>query len=203
MKTFKLGFTILFLSIFTLSFGQKNYSEGYIITLENDTVHGKIRDRFGMRLQIAPSKINFIDSNGNTIKYLPKDIKGYSKAGIVDYLTIQDDFGKNFARLLVDGEIKLLMIKKKGTNMTSTPNGQGGFTTGQSTYSYDAYYLFNTRTSIAKKVIQLDFKNQMADYFSDYEKLKNMILNKELRYRDLEIIVETYNKWKREQTPSL
>lgn len=98
MRTFKLGLTILFLAVFTLCYGQKNYSDGYIITLQNDTIQGKIRDRFGMRLQIAPRKINFIDSTGTTIKYLPKELKGYSKAGIVDYLTIQDDFGKNFAR---------------------------------------------------------------------------------------------------------
>ena len=155
-----------------------------------------------MHLQMTPSKINFIDSTGTKIKYLPKDINGYSKAGIVDYLTIQDDFGKNFARLLIDGEIKLLAIKNAGTNLSSTPNGQGGFTTGYSTYSNDVYYLFNSRTSITK-VLQLDFKNQMADYFSDYDKLKKMIINKELRYHDLEIIVETYNKWKREQTPRL
>ena len=203
MKTIKLGFTFLLLSIFTFSFGQKNYSEGYIITLQNDTIHGKIRDRFGIRLQIAPSKINFIDSKGTIIKYLPKDIKGYSKAGIIDYLTIQDDFGKNFAKLIVDGDVKLLTIKKSGTRMASTPNSTGGFTTTQSSYSNDVYYLYNTKTSNTTKVYQLDFKNQMTDYFSDYDKLKNMILNKELRYSDLEVIVETYNKWKKEKTPSL
>lgn len=203
MKTIKLGFTFLFFSIFTISFGQKNYSEGYIITLQNDTIHGKIRDRFGMRLEIAPSKINFIDSTGTIVKYLPKDIKGYSKAGIIDYLTIQDNFGKNFGKLIVDGDVKLLTIKKSGTRMASNPNATGGFTTIQSRYSNDVYYLYNTKTSNTTTVYQLFFKNRMADYFSDYDKLKTMILNKELRYRDLEVIVATYNKWKKEKTPSL
>ena len=105
--------------------------------------------------------------------------------------------------MIVDGDVKLLTIRKTGTRMTSTPNATGGYTTGQSSYSNDVYYLYNTKTSITTKVYQLDFKNQMAGYFSDYVKLKNMILNKELRYRDLEIIVETYNKWKRKQTPGL
>ena len=87
--------------------------------------------------------------------------------------------------------------------MTQSPDGQGGFTTGHSTYSNDVFYLSNSRTSSARRVVQMDFKYQMSNYFSDYDKLKNMILNKELRYRDLEIIVETYNKWKREQKPGL
>ncbi len=203
MRTFKFGVTILLLSIFTLSFGQKSYSEGYIVTLHNDTIHGKIRDGFGMFLSMAPSKIKFIDSKGTTKKYFPKDIKKYSKAGIVDYVTIKDGFRKDFAKLIVDGDIKLLTIKKSGTHMTQTMNGQGGFTTSHSTYSNNVYYLFNSRNSNTKKVYQLGFKNQMANYFSDYEKLKDMILNKKLRYPDIEIIVEAYNKWKRKQTPSL
>ncbi|MDH5598310.1 MAG: hypothetical protein OEY34_04250 [Cyclobacteriaceae bacterium] len=198
MKTIKLGFTLFILFIFQLSFAQKNYSDGYIITLANDTLHGKVRDKF-VAFLIAQEKINFMDNDGNVTKYLAKDIKGYSKAGLLVYLTVPDNFGKKFAKLVVDGEVKLLILTKTGTNTASSPNGAGGFNHTQSSYSKDIYYLYESNTEKSTIVMRLDFKNQMANYFSDYEKLKNMILNKELRYNDLEVIVETYNKWKKEQ----
>ena len=41
----------------------------------------------------------------------------------------------------------------------------------------------------------MEFKSDLSDYFSDYSELKQQLLNKELRYADLEIIVNKYNKW--------
>lgn len=199
MKTIRLGFTLIFLSILTFSFGQKNYSEGYIITWENDTIHGKIRDNFSSRSTFAPGIIKFIDKSGLTTKYLPTDIKGYSKAGFENYMTIQDDFGKNFARLIVAGNVKLLTIKKSGAFPVS--NAGVGYTT--SSINSISYYLYNPTTSQTTKVNPLYFKDQMAEYFSEYAELKEMIINKELRYQDIEIIVKKYNKWKDEITPSL
>lgn len=195
MKKIRLGFTLIFLSIFSFSFGQKNYSEGYIITWENDTIHGKIRDHFSSRSTFAPGIIKFIDNSGLTTKYLPTDIKGYSKAGFENYMTIQDDFGKNFARLIVEGNVKLLTIKKSGSFPGS--NGAGGYNT-----SSISYYLYDSTTSKTTKVNPLYFKSQMAEYFSEYSALKEMILNKELRNEDIEIIVKKYNKWKNEITPA-
>lgn len=196
----KITFTFLFISIFMFGFGQKNYSDGYVITLQNDTLHGKIRDRFLIRFQLAPNIIKYMDNNKIITKYKPKEIKGYSKAGLVNYMTIQDDFNKNFARILINGEIKLLTIRKSGSYSNSSSNGIGGTDTSYDSYSKDLYFLYNSLTSQTTKVYQIDFKNQMTNYFSDYEELKILINNKELRYSDLEIIVEKYNQWKKEKT---
>lgn len=185
------------------TFAQKNYSEGFIITLEHDTIYGRVRDRFPFRFPYAADKVVLMDSNGVKMKYIPREITGYSKAGMVNYLTIQDGLKKSFARLLVDGDIKLLTIRKTNTHTYAMPNGTGGFYTGfGGSYTYDVLYLYKTSTSVTTKVTHLDFKNSMAVYFYDCQPVREMIMNKELRYNDLEIIVEKYNKWKREEKVS-
>ena len=189
--TFSIFIIILVFSNYKLVFSQKNFSDGYIITVENDTVQGKVRDKFAF----SSRKVDFIDNQGNKCTYHPKDINGYSKSGIIDYMSIQEDILREFARIVVDGEIRLLKVQKTGT--TTTSNTTGG--TNYNSYSQDLFYLYNTRTKLTTRVLKLDFKNFVSDYFSDNIKLKEMILNKELRFGDLEIIVETYNKWKRNQ----
>ena len=195
MKPLHSGIILLLVLTFSLGYGQKNYSDGYIITHQNDTIHGKVKDQFGVQLILASPKIKFIDSSGSIKKLRPRDIKGYSKAGIIDYVTIQENLSKNFARVVVDGDIKLLVIQKVSTYMTASPTGPGtapGFRTQAST----VYYLYQSNTSETQRVSALSFKKDMASYFADHDQLKNMILNKELRFKDLEIIVETYNEWK-------
>lgn len=172
---------------------QKNYTEGYIITLNNDTIRGKVKDRFPFRFKLAAKKISFIDSTGIEKDYLPKDIAGYSKADIANYLSIDMTFSKEFARIIVDGYITLVSFKSEGA--TSTMNANGGMTFGS--YSNETFYLYDRITKITTEVSSIGFKDAMADYFSDFPKLKEMIINKELRYADLEIIVEKYNRWKK------
>ncbi len=202
MKTIKPVLTFLLLILFNVSFGQKNYSTGYVITLENDTIHGKIRDRFSFRFHAAHKKIKIIDQNGEKTKFKAKDIKGYSKAGIVDYMTVQDDFGKSFARLLIDGNIKLLTVHKSGTHSFSDSNAVGGISSTHETYSEHYYYLYDSATSKVTEVNPFNFKKQMAEYFSDDEELARMIENKELRIQDLEIIVTQYNNKHTNQKPA-
>ncbi|NJO69738.1 MAG: hypothetical protein HC830_11055 [Bacteroidetes bacterium] len=66
-------------------------------------------------------------------------------------------------------------------------------------YIKEEYYLFNVVNKQLTRVWESNFKTKMADYFSDYAELRNLILNKELRYNDLEIVVAKYNTWKRDQ----
>jgi len=201
MNINRLGFTILFISLFAGAFAQKGYSEGYIITLKKDTIRGKVKDKTG--LHIGPRKITFITGNGDENGYLPKDIRGYSKAGVVDYLIVKDDFTRNFARLTIDGDVKLFYIKKSGKYKGSRPNGVGGFKATQKPVPNYEYYLYNTESAKTTKVSQLEFKEQMSEYFADAAELKSMISNDELQYSDMETIVEKYNQWKEEQTSDL
>lgn len=182
-----LVFTLFFILSCDVLYSQKKFSEGYVITTSRDTLHGKVRDEF----LVSSAKIEFISAEGEKMTFAARDIYGYSKAGVVDYMTIKSDLLKEFARVVVDGDIRLLLIHKKGAS--------SGINSSDDNSSFDAeevayFYLYNTQYEDLMHISAFDFKNVAADYFSADDKLEAMILNKELRYNDLEIIVETYNK---------
>ena len=120
---------------------------------------------------------------GKEKKYKANSIKGYSKSGIVNYLSIRDlNEGPFFAKILVSGTVSLLA----SIVQTGASTGKG----------MDArMFLIHSNKSKTHEVFSMEFKSDLSDYFSDYSELKQQILNKELRYADLEIIVNKYNKW--------
>jgi len=74
---FLIAFSLISLNLI----GQRDYDEGYIITLANDTLQGKIRDReMGFSPRIY-NKIRFREDNSRfRKKYSPNQIRDY-KAG--------------------------------------------------------------------------------------------------------------------------
>jgi hypothetical protein len=200
MKNAVLIFILLVTGFTTIA--QKNFSDGYIITLKNDTINGKVKDYFPTRFSFAPKKIAFIDNSGIEKVYLPKDLSGYSKAGIANYLSIDFGNGKNFTKIDIDGYLSLLSIKVKGTSMMYFPNGSGGTNMSMGgSYETETFYLYKKHDGTFLEVTTMGFKDWVANFLADYTKLKDMILNKELRYNDIEIIVQMYNKWKEQQLP--
>lgn len=193
----------ILLGSFYLTKGQKNFTDGYIITLNNDTIRGKVKDNFPLRLSGLAKKISFIDSSGVKNDYLPKDIKGYSKGDIVNYISIDIGFGKDFAKVIVDGEISLLSCKSVGYRSTFAPSGgAGGGSWSHTASSSESFFLYRKYTGSLTEVTRIGFRDLVSGYFSDYKELKEMIDKKELRYSDLEIIVEKYNKWRQKTKTS-
>ncbi len=202
----RIKFTFLFilLGLFFVSKAQKNYCDGYIITLKNDTIRGKVKDNFPFRVTGLVKKISFIDSTGIEKDYLPKEIKGYSKEDIANYLSIEIGFSKDFAKVIIDGEVSLLSYKYSTTNSAFVPNGGGGGGSWTHTpSSSESFFLYKRNTGSLIEVTRLGFRDMLSTYFSDYKELKEMIERKELRYSDLEIIVGKYNKWKKKISSGL
>ena len=190
----------IFLAAGFTTTAQKSFSEGYIVTLTNDTIKGKIKDYFPARFSIAPKKIAFIDSSGIEKVYMPKDLSGYSKADIANYLSVDIGNGRNFVKVEIDGYISLLSIKGKGTSIMFAPTGTGGMhPVSGGSYETETFYLFKKQDNAYLEVTKTGFKEWVASFVADNTKLKEMILNKELRYDDIEIIVKIYNKWKEQQ----
>lgn len=193
MKTYTILICIV-LSFTTASLSaQFNFTEGYVITWHNDTIHGKIRE---ISIIFKGVFVELKDKQSTIINFTPKDIKKYSKSGIIDYMLIEIGWNKEFARVIKDGEIKLLLIKTPRTNTQAEEFDPKHF---GNDYYYDQYYLYNTANSRLTTVYKGEFRNDMADYFGDDPELSEMILNEELSYPELEIIVEKYNNWKRNQ----
>lgn len=195
MKHAVITFILLVAGFTTIA--QKSFCEGYIVTLKNDTIRGKVKDNFPTRFSFAPKKIAFIDNSGIEKVYMPKNLSGYSKADIDNYLSVDFGNGKNFLKIEIDGYISLLSIKGKGTSTMYFPNGAGGTTMSMGgTYETETFYLYRKHDGTFLEVTKFGFKDWVANFLADYAKLKDMILNKELGYNDIEIIVRMYNNWK-------
>ncbi len=188
MRTNRLFFLILINLIPSFTFAQKGYTKGFLITQNQDTLHGKIKDNL-FSMNSTHNTISFIDKDGQKSKFKAKEIQGYSKADIIDYVSIKDG-SHRFAKVLVDGEIKLLSSTTESSGMHSDCNYTTTFT-----YKVKFYYLYNSSSKQITKVAPITFKNQVSDYISEYSALKEQVANKELRFDDLEIIIEKYNKW--------
>jgi hypothetical protein len=108
-------FTCFIISAFSLySNAQLGYSKGYIITHENDTIHGFISDRGDVgNAAVCMFKEN---KQGQAKKYYPGDIRAYRfdegnyyfTAGVIDH----DEKMLSFTEVLVDGKIALLYYCK-------------------------------------------------------------------------------------------
>lgn len=100
-----------FLLIFNQVICQKNYKEGYIVTNNNDTIRGYIRDGGGIR----NSRYCLFKENENVKKYYPLDIKFY-KVGTKCYASKKEfnmEKGKNyFVDVLLTGKLNLYYLRK-------------------------------------------------------------------------------------------
>jgi hypothetical protein len=199
MKTICFSFLLAFFCFSAKTQAQKNFSEGYIILLSGDTVYGKINDHFSAFNSI-PKKIKFIGKDTEEKKYLANKLKGYSKGGIANYVSISDlDRGPFFARILIEGPLTLLTtrVEYSGGIITNNINSRGINTNNvfNSNSNTVFYFLKHVKKKSTHQVSELQFKADMSEYFSDYSELQQQISNRELRFADLEIIVTKYNQW--------
>ena len=65
---------------------QSYFGDGYIITIEGDTVHGKIMDKFNNKVS---QKIKFMDSDGKVKKYYANQIRGYVKRDTYFFVSVK------------------------------------------------------------------------------------------------------------------
>ncbi len=178
----------------SVSFAQKNFSEGYVITAAGDTTYGKINNKRSGNDK--HNQITFVDKEGNVKTFSAKELRGYSRGDVFNYRTIRDIGAEDFfARVLIEGPVTLLGIDEKESFL----NHYYGTNSRNSLYrSYDSnsrYFLCHINKEGTEELRSISFKSKMAEYFSDYEELKLLIENKELQKEDIEIIVSKYNKW--------
>lgn len=84
--------------IFPLTiFCQKDYHSGYIITNDNDTLHGMIRDRKEQPFGKIYDKIRFRDKSIFPEKFNPDQINGY-RVGDTDYESLWLNISSSFFR---------------------------------------------------------------------------------------------------------
>lgn len=194
--------TILISLIFLiqLSFAQRRYASGYLYTGNNDSVAGKIRHR--LFFASSGKKIKFIGADGITKKFKAKNLYGYSKLGLVKYLSIPSSiFGGRlrFMKVIEDGGLTLLTFTQRHSSSSSYGSSYGGFSNGM--YTGQSGSTTSTRFFIFKKGLKgktgrvpyIGFKNFMLEYVSDDDEVKKLVEEKSLTYSDVQLIIKKYN----------
>ncbi|MFH0756220.1 MAG: hypothetical protein V2B15_02900 [Bacteroidota bacterium] len=100
---------VLLMALATGVFGQMNYRKGRIITLNNDTIEGLVRD-IGM-LQSSKECLFKENRKAKPLAYLPGDLMGYELSGYKHYASkewIRDGgYSRLFAEVLIRGDLSL------------------------------------------------------------------------------------------------
>jgi hypothetical protein len=200
---------IIILFVVQISFSQKRFAPGYLYTGNNDSVAGKIKDR--LFFATSGKKIKFIGADGITKKHKAKNLYGYSKLGLVKYLSIPSSvFGGRlrFMKVIEEGDLVLLSFTQthsSGGSYGRYGSSYGGFSNGM--YTGNGGSTTTTRFYIMKagvkgktgRIPYIGFKNFMVDYVSDDTEVKKLVEEKSLTYSDTQLIIKKYNDNKRKK----
>ena len=195
ITTLNLIFAFLILPI--VSFGQKDYQSGYIITNKKDTLIGHVKDRKSPPFVKIYKKIRFKNNNIIKRKYGPHQILGY-KQGDNQFESLWIDVSHDFFQEKItsipnSGEKYFLKVIVKGY----LTYYQWEFKEPESDYILkkkiykrkDEYSLVR----VTQGILGLK-KKSLAVYFQDCPELVFKIKNGELK--DPVEIAIFYNKWK-------
>ena len=156
-----------------LSFGQKDYQNGYIITNNNDTLMGHVKDRKSPPYGKIYKKIRFKNSNIIKRKYGPHQIIGY-KQGVNQFESLWIDVSHDFFQ----------------EKYTSIPNSGKKYFLKVIVKGYLTYYQWEFKEQESDYI----WKKSLVVYFQDCPELVYKIENEELN--DPVEIAKFYNRWK-------
>lgn len=177
-------------------YGQANYREGRVITAQNDTLYGLIKDGFMARN--ARLCIFKEDRKAKAVKYDAHAIKSYQIPGGKYYAAKDVSVkGKNkrvFTLVLVEGELSLYNQKKDkefsyyletdSEELIPLVNRDRDFR-GQSDWIYKGYTTYDE----AKIPI---YKDTLWDFFSDTKKVQDQVYNVRYNPKSLMYITKAY-----------
>jgi len=167
--------TVVLLLLPSITFAQNS---DYVITKENKTLYGQIDPP---NLSINNSSITFHNKQGTATTYLPTELSEWRKADVV-YRTKLYPFKK---KKFVPTFMHLISESESGINVyeySSRFNPKG------------ATDLFLERNGQLTRVRFGRFRKQMTNYFKDRPQIAELVKNKEVKKRDLLILVEEYNE---------
>jgi len=192
MKTFAVSIVLIF--FVSLSFAQKKYLPGSIITLENDTIVGKINDK----IKPGAGKVKFIDSMDKKKTYYPRQVNGFVINDSIYYQSILQTENAEatayhiFALLICDGYYRLLGTKDKAGSMAKPSTEQ------KSSDGFN-FYIQESKTGKYFKLTKISYRNQLADLIDEYTELRREVRNKVYNYDEIPEVIEKYNDWKSDQ----
>ena len=161
--------------IYSESFAQKDFYQGYVVTNRNDTIHGMVKDRKTSNLKFY-NKIQLKTDNGRKKKYGANEIIAYKSVAFGEYHSVWYDQMK-FLRVVEPGLVTYYVDESldEDNNLFETK----------------LLKRYNERTCTT--VIGIGFRKKMKKYFADCPDLVNKLQNKEFRFNSLGAAVNYYN----------
>ncbi len=201
--------TVLLIISIQASFAAKGLP-GYVVTLDGDTLHGRIlKSNFS---DLRGTK--FFGKDGSKMRLVPGEISAfkvdveYYVSVPVDHLKLTDDFKNNgnvFVQRLMNGPVSLYRVGYCFGKKTINDRQNRVFKERCPKIYFlkrgeDPYFeAFRDEELTLKKVQQKNTTGQLAGYFEDYEDLSKNILFERYKRTSLDLIVKEYNDWKLKQ----
>lgn len=176
---------LILLASVSSSFGQ-HWQEGYVVTYENDTLRGYIKKFWPYTTQRSSAIVEFKTEKGARSEFFePDDAKAYKRGEDLFVSGLSREF---YAFLQIEESGDMRLLRYSGINHLSSPRGRFSLT-------FTRYYLARQATpQHLKKVRKENFTLDMSRFFRDMPELSQQIRTRQLRYRDLDHIVEAYNQ---------
>lgn len=203
MKTNRFVFILCCLILSTSVYSQKNYSSGYIINLEGDTIKGLIDFR---NWEISPEKIHFKENEADKAKkYSPKSINGFSTSGenYISAIVSVENSSRKEGRIVEDPELQItldtvflrsLIMGSKSILINKTWKGVENFYIRKG----EEYELLEYKKYL-KKINSETFINevknyiiQLKEYFADCESIQEEILGLKYTQSNFERLFKRY-----------
>ncbi len=196
MKT-SLTFILLLSTLFIFSQKKKKDNFGYIITLQGETVSGRIKKLkpYGYGPKYFTSIKFYKTSNSEPVKYKACEINScFVDSTLFEGINTNTDYNKcYFLEKAIEGKITLYF--KHIANRATVVSGGAPINVGSSKWIRSAYYL---KLKDSEKLINLGygskFRKTAVIFFKDNPALVEKIKNKELKAKNIYDIIEIYNK---------
>lgn len=162
----------LLIAIYTGTYAQDGYADGYYITFGGDTTYTKIKVFNG----ILNKKIGYINENGKTKRFNANEVTEYGFNGLNIYASIAPSPKapkmRYFAEVVENGEVRLMYFKLK-----------------------KKYYIKHKNDLQSIKIKKWTFRKQMSQFFQDFDDLVEEIRSKNIKRHQVRTIVRKYNTW--------
>ncbi|MCD4732490.1 MAG: hypothetical protein K8R74_17950 [Bacteroidales bacterium] len=206
--------TIILLLLSMLSFGKSNFAEGYIVTLNQDTIYGSFKLKTYKNKKLIYSKtqekIVFYNQDGKRTVYEAGAIKSfyffydfetltfktvpYFKKGKLFMKVISEKGNLNLYQFYPDSEKRLSSVYELAEYAYSL--GGGGF--GEKYF----FYIIKPDGTILLMGKHTP-KQRIYSFFADYYELAEKIDSREYKYTDVYRMVREYNAWKQVEAETI
>ena len=185
-------------------YSQNNYSPGYIVTINDDTIYVEIKNAMNGDMH---QKVEYIDRLGNKNVLTPASVKMYKINNDYYYNKISPTYKNNyFFKLKIDGIIKVYEYTSPRENIqdaiirTSTMNYAMG-TSMPVSVSNQNTLTFVEKGDFFKTVESMRFKKLMKVLINDDPELMQKVLDKTYEVSELFIVIRKYNENYKKRNP--